>query len=131
MVEANGSHSPSGTLGKVISTSTPARCFRGGTSIRVVDIGPLGSSYRTLQQWVGSSGWLRKIEYSNRRYAVLGEPMTGRGRITRLFQDGDRHIAELEVWAEKRALDGEVAVTAPGTAEVVLPTRERPIEIPG
>lgn len=85
---------------------------------------------QTLQRWIGSSGWLRKIEYSNRRYAVLGEPMTGRGRITRLFVDGERHCAELEVWAEKRGLDGETGVTAPGSALVVLPTRDQPIQVP-
>lgn len=85
---------------------------------------------QTLQRWLGSTGWLRKIEYSNRRYAVLGETMTGRGRITRLFRDGDRHLAELEVWAEKHALDGQDVVTAPGTALVELPTRTQAVSIP-
>lgn len=81
---------------------------------------------QTLQRWIGTDGWLKKLEYSNRRYAVLGDTLTGRGRITRLFEEDGNHLVELEVWAEK----GSDEVTAPGTALVVLPTRERSVSIP-
>lgn len=81
---------------------------------------------QTIQHWLGTGGWLKKLEYSNRRYAVLGDTLTGRGRITRLFEEGGNHLAELEVWAEK----GPDEVTAPGTAVVVLPTRTSPVAVP-
>ena len=82
---------------------------------------------QTLQRWVGSSGWLKKLQYSNRRYAVLGEPLTGQGTITRLYEEDGQHLADLDVRAEK----GPDQVTAPGTATVVLPTRDAPISIAG
>ena len=81
---------------------------------------------QTLQRWIGPTGWLRKLQYSNRRYAVLGETLTGRGRITRLYEEDGRHCADLEVWVEK----GPDQQTAPGTATVVLPKRDAPVQIP-
>jgi len=81
---------------------------------------------QTLQRWIGPTGWLRKLQYSNRRYAVLGETLTGRGRVTRLYEEDGRHCADVEIWAEK----GPDQVTAPGTATVVLPTRDQAVVIP-
>lgn len=82
---------------------------------------------QTLQSWVGSTGWLMELEYSNRRYAVLGDTLTGHGRISKVYQDGGRNLVDLEVWAENQR--GET--TAPGTATVVLPSHGLPIEIDG
>ncbi|MBV1914440.1 MAG: hypothetical protein KUG72_03585 [Pseudomonadales bacterium] len=81
---------------------------------------------QTIESWIGTDGWLRKINFSNRRYAVVDENLTGKGKVTRLFQDNGQSFAELEVWVEKDS--GEV--TVPGTATVELPTRERAIEVP-
>ncbi len=81
---------------------------------------------QTLQRWLGTTGWLKKIAFSNRRYAVLGETLTGRGRITALREEGDTNLADLDVWVEK-ARD---QVTTPGTATVVLPTRAARIHVP-
>lgn len=81
---------------------------------------------QTLQRWIGPTGWLCKLHYSNRRYAVLGETLTGRGRVTRLYEENGQHCADVEIWAEK----GPDQVTAPGTATVVLPTRNQPVVIP-
>ena len=81
---------------------------------------------QTLENWIGLSGWLKKVEFSNRRYAVLGESLTGQGTITRLYEEGGQHYADVDVWAEK----GPDEVTAPGTATVVLPTRDAPVTIP-
>lgn len=80
-----------------------------------------------LQRWLGTTGWLQKISFSHRQVAVLGETLTGRGRITALREEDGSHLADLEVWVEK----GPDEVTTPGTATVVLPTRERPIHVPG
>ena len=80
-----------------------------------------------LQRWLGTTGWLQKISFSHRRAAVLGETLTGRGRITGLREEDGNHFADLEVWVEK----GPDQVTTPGTATVVLPTRDRPIHVSG
>jgi|TARA_Y100000310_G_scaffold277152_1_gene294734 hydroxyacyl-ACP dehydratase HTD2-like protein with hotdog domain len=80
---------------------------------------------QTLQGWVGTTGWLRRLEYSNRAYAVLGERLSCKGKITSLTKDDGNHIAELDCWVEKD--DG--TVTAPGSATVVLPTREKAIAV--
>ena len=81
---------------------------------------------QTVESWIGTDGWLRKLNYSNRRYAVVDENLTGKGKITRLFQDNGQSFADLEIWVEKDS--GEV--TVPATATVELPTRERAIEVP-
>ena len=81
---------------------------------------------QTLESWVGITGWVKKVEFSNRRYAVVSDSLTGRGKITRLYEQDGQHRADLEVWAEK----GPDEVTAPGTATVVLPTRDQPLTIP-
>ena len=80
---------------------------------------------QTLQGWLGTTGWLRRLEYSNRAYAVLGERLTCKARITSLTKDQRNHYAELDCWVEKD--DG--TVTAPGSATVVLPTREKDITV--
>jgi hydroxyacyl-ACP dehydratase HTD2-like protein with hotdog domain len=81
---------------------------------------------QTLQQWLGTDGWLVRLEYSNRHYAVLGDTLTGRGRVTRVYELDGQHLADLEVHAERQ--DGQF--TAPGTATVMLATRQAPITIP-
>ena len=57
---------------------------------------------------------------------MLGETLTGRGRITALREEDGSHFAYLDVWVEKASDE----VTTPGTATVMLPTRERPIRVP-
>lgn len=83
---------------------------------------------QTLQRWIGPNGWLKALEFSNRRYAVLGEPLTGRGTITRLYEEGGLHLADVDIRVEKGT--DEIVVTAPGTATVALPTRNAPVPIP-
>ena len=80
---------------------------------------------QSLQGWVGTTGWLKRLEYSNRAFAVLGERLICKGKITSLTTDASNHYAELDCWIEKE--DG--TVTAPGSATVVLPTREQEIAV--
>ena len=81
---------------------------------------------QTLQRWIGDTGWLTKIGYQNRRYAVEGDTLTCSGTVTRLYEQDGAHYADLDVHVEKQ--DG--TVTIPGTATVMLPTRDAPIEVP-
>ena len=81
---------------------------------------------QTLLDWVGPTGWLKRVEYSNRRYAVIGETLWCKGEITNLYRGDDgQHYADVEVYVEK----GEKQVTTPGTATVQLPTREQPLQV--
>lgn len=71
----------------------------------------------TVQRWLGNQGWLRKLKYSNRTYAVLGETLFGKARVTNVYEDETfGPSVDLEVWIEKA--DG--TVTTPGTATAVL-----------
>ena len=81
---------------------------------------------QTLQRWLETEGWLQKISFANRRYAVLGDTLTGRGRITGLREEDGNHFADLDVWVEK----GPEQVTTPGAATVMLPTRDQAIRVP-
>lgn len=74
-----------------------------------------------VMDWMGPGGLLRKLSWSNRRFATPGDTLTCKGRVTRKYvADGQRYV-ECEIWEENQK--GEVC--APGTALVVLPSRER------
>lgn len=83
-----------------------------------------------IRNWMGPSGWLKKISYQNRHYAVLGETLTGSGVITRRYEEGDLFLVDLKLEVSKPGPDGERIVTAPGTATVALPTRAAQVPIP-
>ena len=73
-----------------------------------------------VTNWMGEEGALKKIGVSYRGMHLPGEDTTCKGKVTKKYiQDGE-HFVELEIWAENPK--GER--TTPGTALVVLPSRE-------
>ena len=82
---------------------------------------PLLGSYlaQVLTDWVGDTGRLLRLEWSNRGPAVPGDRLMCRGRVTAKRWESDTGIVECDVWVEKE--DGDVIV--PGKAEVALPSR--------
>ena len=62
------------------------------------------------------NGKIKRLEWSNRGPAVLGDKLICRGRVVKKYRDGDEGIVECEVWIEKEG--GENIV--PGKAEVIL-----------
>jgi acyl dehydratase len=72
--------------------------------------------------WMGEQGRLERLSVSIRKYAVPGDVLVCRGRVTEVCKGDDgmgRINLELE---EVRERDG--AVCAPGTAVVALPLRD-------
>jgi len=84
-----------------------------------------------VTQWAGAGGRLVHLATQDRgmdapRHMRSGyEPEDGetwlcRGRVTGKRREGDRAYVDLEVWVE----NGAGAVTTPGRATALLPTRE-------
>jgi hydroxyacyl-ACP dehydratase HTD2-like protein with hotdog domain len=71
--------------------------------------------------WIGPTGLLRKLSWSNRRLAVPGDTLTCKGKVRRKYADDGLFFVECEIWEENQ--EGEVC--APGSALVILPTRRR------
>ena len=80
-----------------------------------------------LTNWMGDDGWLRMIDNQIRRFVYIGDTEWAKGRVTGKRQEHGESIVEIEVWLE----DQRGRVTAPGRAEVMLPSRELgPVQLP-
>jgi len=71
---------------------------------------------RTLTDWLGETGTLKKIGVSYRGMDFPGDILTCRGKVTGKYVDGGENYVELEIWTENQR--GEK--TTPGTATVTL-----------
>jgi hydroxyacyl-ACP dehydratase HTD2-like protein with hotdog domain len=80
--------------------------------------GHLHGAYLTqmLLDWIGAEGTIRRFEWSNRRPAVPGDTLTCRGRVLRVYEEGEALLVDCEIWEENQ--HGEIC--APGTATVAL-----------
>lgn len=78
--------------------------------------------------WMGDDAWLWRLECEFRRFNYVGDTQWIRGRITRKYlADGDRPAIDLEIWAENQRGEN----TTPGTATILLPSREHgPVRLP-
>jgi acyl dehydratase len=72
-----------------------------------------------MTDFAGELGWLRKLTVQYRGMDQPGSKITGRGKVTKKYVDGQDHVVECEIWLENAK--GEK--TTPGTATVVLPSR--------
>jgi acyl dehydratase len=72
-----------------------------------------------VSDFAGELGWLRKLSVQYRGMDQPGSKITGRGKVTKKYIDGQDHIVECEIWLENAK--GEK--TTPGTATVILPSR--------
>lgn len=72
---------------------------------------------RLVSDWMGETGFLRRLGFQMRRSHYLGDTIAVRGRVTARRAEAGREVAELEVWVEN-ARDG---VATPGRATVWLP----------
>jgi hypothetical protein len=71
--------------------------------------------------WMGDDGWLWKLDAEMRLFNYVGDTHWMRGRVVRKYlAEGQRPAVDLEVWGENQR--GEV--TTPGSATVLLPSRE-------
>jgi len=73
-----------------------------------------------LTNWIGLEGTLKKFGVSYRGMHFPGEDIICKGKVTNKYVKDGEHYVELEIWAENPK--GER--TTPGTALVILPSRE-------
>jgi acyl dehydratase len=85
------------------------------------DYGPERCSWLThhLTNWMGDDGFLRRATCKIRRHNPEGDLLFIDGKVIRKFQDGTRHLVEIEQSAVNQ--DGELSVL--GTGIVELPSR--------
>jgi acyl dehydratase len=78
--------------------------------------------------WMGDDAWLWKLECEFRRFNYVGDTQWLGGRVVRKYlADGDRPAIDIELWARNQRDE----ITTPGTATILLPSREHgPVRLP-
>ncbi len=79
-----------------------------------------------LTDWIGDDGWLWKLRCEHRKFNYLGDTTWVRGSVTDKRKVDGRNEIHIEVRCENQR--GEI--TTPGTAVVLLPSRDGAVELP-
>ena len=92
------------------------------------DYGGMRETWLThaLTDWMGDDGWLFKLRCEHRKFNYIGDTTWVRGRVVDKRQVDGRNEVHLEVSCHNQR--GET--TTPGTAVVLLPTRNAPVGLP-
>ncbi len=72
---------------------------------------------QALNDWIGETGWLWKINFQYRGMSVPGDTLTAWARVTAKSQRGGFGVVDLDIGMR----DQKGVETAPGKASVVLP----------
>ena len=85
------------------------------------DYGPERCSWLThhMTNWMGDDGFLRRATCKIRRHNPAGDLLFIKGKVTRKYVEGGRHLVAIE--QEARNQDDEVSIL--GTGVVQLPSR--------
>ena len=79
-----------------------------------------------VTNWIGDDGWMWKLSLQTRAFNFMGDTTICDGEVIDKRVDGPHHIVELKLSSvNQRGED-----TAPGTAIVILPTRDVAISLP-
>jgi len=91
------------------------------------DVGTQRHSWQIhlLTNWMGDEGWLKRSRAEYRRFVYLSDVIRLTGRVVKKYLDENgEHCVDIETHAfNQRGED-----TMPGTATVILPSREDPEE---
>lgn len=79
-----------------------------------------------VTDWMGDDAWLWKLRCEHRKFNYTGDTTWVRGHVVDKQQVDGRSEVHLELRCENQR--GEV--TTPGTAVVLLPTRDQQVELP-
>lgn len=79
-----------------------------------------------ITNWMGDDGWLWKLSCQHRKFVYNGETYWIKGKVARKHQEDGRNEVHLDVWVENR----RGTVVTPGTAVVLLPSREAGVQLP-
>jgi acyl dehydratase len=72
---------------------------------------------QVLRRWLGTDGWVWKVDFQFRGMNVAGQTLTAWGEITGLTDGGDYGLVELRTGIR----DENAEESTPGTATVVVP----------
>jgi acyl dehydratase len=72
-----------------------------------------------MTQWMGPEGFLKKLSCQYRGMDFPGQTITGKGMVTRKYQEQGQNLVDCEIWLE----NPEGRKTTPGGATVALPSR--------
>ena len=72
-----------------------------------------------MTQWMGPEGTLKKLSCQYRGMDFPDQTITGKGTVTRKYQDQGQNLVDCDIWLENPT--GEK--TTPGKATVTLPSR--------
>lgn len=92
------------------------------------DYGAMRETWLThlITDWMGDDAWLWKLSCQHRKFNYIGDTSWIRGTVVDKQQTEAGHEVHLEVRVENQR--GEV--TTPGTAVVLLPTRDQVVSLP-
>jgi acyl dehydratase len=79
-----------------------------------------------ITNWMGDDAWLWKLSCEHRKFVYLGDTYWVKGRVRSKDVIDGRPAAHLDVWVENQW----GTKVSPGSAIVLLPTRDRPVELP-
>jgi len=79
-----------------------------------------------ITNWIGDDGWLWKMSCEHRKFVYTGDTYWVKGRVRDKEMTPAGGEVRLEVWVENQW----GTVVSPGTATVLLPTRDAPVELP-
>jgi acyl dehydratase len=92
------------------------------------DYGAMRETWLThaLTDWMGDEGWLARMRCEHRKFNYVGDTTWVRGTVVDKVQVDGRNEVHLDIgcWNQR----GEL--TTPGSAVVLLPNREAPVELP-
>jgi len=92
------------------------------------DYGGLRETFLTniCTNWMGDDGWLWKLSCQHRKFVYTGDTYWIKGRIASKSQEAGRNEVHLEIWVENQW----GTIVSPGSAVVLLPSRQAPVELP-
>jgi hypothetical protein len=98
------------------------------------DYGGLRETWLThlVTDWMGDDAWLWKLECQHRRFNFMGDTSWLTGEVTaKRTTEGTDGVVRCEVDLAVRVANQRGVVTSPGTAVVLLPSREHgPVVLP-
>lgn len=92
------------------------------------DYGAMRETFLTnlCTNWMGDDGWLWKMSCQHRKFVYTGDTYWIKGRVKSKQQVDGRNEVNLEIWVENQW----GTVVTPGDAVVLLPTRDKAVELP-
>lgn len=96
--------------------------FTGRPMQRIHDAGAQRDAWHNLvlTNWMGDDGFLWKSKMSVRGFNRLGDTTWCKAKIIRKYCDNAKYCVDVECWGENQRSE----VTMPGSATVILPSRE-------